>query len=277
MIFQYYLFLVIASLSELYLFRFNNTDHLISKIFSSILLLIWNIIIVLWVCLIFSTKIIEDGELQFKRRRCIHWFSGLKERRISRFYTLLFFLRRQLFWVLILLFKDIKMIVKVSVYSLMQLVYIVILWFHRPFKYSKELIIDLINEFVYLSLWVMLIHFNTEDVWNSVIQNVYIWIIIGNNVILLIFEIAYYFRCKSNFYFYLDLNSTTDILSYKFKYLLQLYWSIMNKNLSTFFLIIIKKYILMYLVSIFRGKCRLNNRTFSYLKNLVLTMNWNSW
>ena len=199
MIFQYYLFLLIASLSELYFFRFNNTDHLISKIFSSILLLIWNIIIVLWVCLIFSTKIIEDGELQFKRRRCIHWFSGLKERRISRFYTLLFFLRRQLFWVLILLFKDIKMIVKLSVYSLMQLVYIVILWFHRPFKYSKELIIDLINEFVYLSLWVLLIHFNTENAWNSVTQNLYIWIIIGNNIVLLIFEIVFCFKWKSNF------------------------------------------------------------------------------
>ena len=223
MIFQYYLFLLIASLSELYLFRFNNTDHLVSKIFSSILLLFWNIIIVLWFCLIFSTKIIEDGELQFKRRRWIHWFDGLKERRISRFYTLLFFLRRQLFWVLILLFKDMRMIIKVSVYSSMQLVYIVILWFHRPFRYSKELVIDLINEFVYLSLWALLIHFNTEDVWNSVMQNVYIWIIIGNNVVLLFFEIAFCFKWKSKFFYFLLqilYNSKLKLLSQKH----WLYW-----------------------------------------------------
>ena len=203
----YYLFLLIISLSELYLFRFNSNDHQASKIFSTVLFLFWYIVVAVWFWQIFSTKIVENEDSKLQKRKCINWFDGLKERKISRIYTLLFFLRRQIFWILILLFKDLKMIIKVSTYSFIQLIYIIILCINRPLMFTKELIIDLINEIIYLVLWILLIHYNSESVWNTALQYAYIWIIIGSKVILLILEIAYCFKWKSNnqFKFYIFL------------------------------------------------------------------------
>ena len=151
---------------------------------------------------IFATKVIVLEESPNKRRACIHWFSGLKESRISRIYSLLFWLRRQLFCVLILLFKDLNMITKISVYASIQFVYMVLCCCLRPFKMTKDAIIDSINEFIYLVLCILLVYFNTSDRWSSVISNAYIWIIISNNLVLLIFEIVCCFKWKSKNFVY---------------------------------------------------------------------------
>ena len=89
-ILQYYLFLLIASLSELYLFRFNSKDHQASKIFAVFIYLFCIMIIIFVFIQIFATKIVASEESSNKRRTCIHWFSGIKESRISRIYSVLF-------------------------------------------------------------------------------------------------------------------------------------------------------------------------------------------
>ena len=196
-ILENYLLLLIASLSELYLLKFNTDDHRISKIFAVCVLLYCNMVIMFIIFQIFATKVIALEESPNKRRVCIHWFSGLKESRISRIYSLLFWLRRQLFCVLILLFKDLNMITKISVYATIQFVYMVLCCCLRPFKMTKDAIIDSINELIYLVLCILLVYFNTSDRWSSVISNAYIWIIISNNLVLLIFEIVCCFKWKS--------------------------------------------------------------------------------
>ena len=191
----YYLFLLMISFSELYNFRFNK-ENLASKLLSVFLLLFWNIIAIAWIYMIFATK--TEANTPEKGRWFIHCFKGLKESKLSRFHTLLFYTRRQLFWVLILFCKDFRMIAKIITYASMQFIYIVILWINRPFKNRKEFVIDLINELIYFSLWILLIHYNSEDRWSSMSEYAYIWIIISNNIVLLLFETIYCFKFKSN-------------------------------------------------------------------------------
>ena len=198
MILFYHLYLLIASLSELYLFRFNKTDSKDSKIFATFLFLLWTLITAFAFCQIFSIKLQTSEDDVKERRPCIRWFSGLKENKISRLYGVLFFVRRQVFWVLILLFQDISMIVKVSLYVCLQFVYITILCFLRPFSFNKDMAVDLIFELIYFVLCILLTHFNTESAWNKDMQYTYIWIIISNNIVLLLFEIIFIFKWKGS-------------------------------------------------------------------------------
>ena len=201
----YHLYLLIASLSELYLFRFNKTGSKISMIFAAFLFLFWMLITVFAFWQIFSIKLHTSEDDVKERRPCIRWFSGLKESKVSRFYGVLFFVRRQVFWVLILLFQDISMIVKVSVYASLQFVYIALLCYLQPFNYLKDMAIDWINELIYFVLCILLWFFNTENAWSMGIQYTYIWIIISNNIIMLLFEIISIFKRKSMISFKIDL------------------------------------------------------------------------
>ena len=197
---------MIASLSELYLFRFNSKDHQVSKIFAAFIYLFCIMIIVFVIIQIFATKILTIEESPDKRRTCIHWFSGIKESRISRIYSVLFWLRRQLFCILILLVKDFDMITKISVYWSIQFVYMILCYFLRSLKKTKEAITDSISELIYFVLCILLTYFNKPDRWNLVISNAYIWIIISNNLISFIFEVVCCFKWKSNtlnYYIYL--------------------------------------------------------------------------
>ena len=196
----YHLYLLIASLSELYLFRFNNTDNKNSKIFAAFLFLFWTLITAFAFCQIFSIKLQTPQNVEEERRPCIRWFSELKENKVPRLYGVLFFVRRQVFWVLILLFQDISMIIKVYVYTSMQFMYIVALCYLLPFKYKKDMTVDWINELIYFVLCILLIYFNTEGLWSKNIQYTYIWIIISNNIMLMLFEIIFCFKCKGTVY-----------------------------------------------------------------------------
>ena len=132
-IMQQYLFLLIISLSELYLFRFNSEDHFTSKIFSAVLLSICHAIVLVWFWVVFvpTTEQKEQTEQtdqsQTKRRLWAHWTNGLQDKLWKRIFAILFFIRRIVFWVLILLFKDLSMYLKVWSYSAIQLSYIAIL------------------------------------------------------------------------------------------------------------------------------------------------------
>ena len=189
---EIYLYILIAWCSELYLFRFNNTQHLASKIISAVVFFFCNVIIVIWLWLILNSKDTSPAQYQ-KRKLWGHCFSGLQIEQSFKFYTLLFFIRREVFWVLILIFEDLDMMLKISMYSVIQFVYFAIIWVMRPFEHQKDNLIDFINEVIYLVLCLMLWYWNTSERWNSVIEYIYIYIIIANNLINLLFSIASWF------------------------------------------------------------------------------------
>ena len=213
-IMQQYLFLLIISLSELYLFRFNSEDHFTSKIFSAVLLSICHAIVLVWFWVVFvpTTEQKEQTEQtdqsQTKRRLWAHWTNGLQDKLWKRIFAILFFIRRIVFWVLILLFKDLSMYLKVWSYSAIQLSYIAILCFLRPFQHTKDMLSNWVNEGVYFVLCILLTFFNTEDRWSLAVENMYIWIIISNNLILIILDIVFWFKWKSKTFIAANIEKT---------------------------------------------------------------------
>ena len=169
-LFEIYLYILIACLSELYLFRFNNTDHLASKIISAIVFAFCIFVIV--VCLLLI--LIGSPTVSVSRHRpCGHCFDGLQRSKLRRVHALLFFVRRTAFCMLILLFADLAMLVKVWLYAAMQFAYLTTVWVLRPFEQKKDNVIEIINEFIYLILCLILTYLNAPERWSIVLQYAY--------------------------------------------------------------------------------------------------------
>ena len=91
------------------------------------------------------------------------------------------------------------MILKISVYCVIQFVYLVIIWVMRPFEFVKDYLLDLVNETIYLVLCLMLIYWNKLERWNSVVENTYICIIIANNLFIITVAFMSWIKRKKKF------------------------------------------------------------------------------
>ena len=117
---------------------------------------------------------------------------GFKASWIWRSYWLVFLIRRTLFIAIIFFMEDYKMMVKVSLFvSIQGLYFLYILWL-RPQDSVKENLNDFINEIFYLYFVVFLLYFNTEDKWTDTTTEVYFWILMANNFILIVIMLGRY-------------------------------------------------------------------------------------
>ena len=91
------------------------------------------------------------------------------------------------------------MILKISVYSIIQFVYLIIVLVMRPFEFVKDYLLDLVNETIYLVLCLMLIYWNKSERWNSVVENTYICIIIANNLFIITVAFMSWIKRKKKF------------------------------------------------------------------------------
>ena len=82
--------------------------------------------------------------------------------------------------------EDFQMIIKVALFVSVQAVYFAYILILRPQDSVKENLSDFINEVFYLYFVVFLLHFNTEGRWNNTITDVYFWILMLNNFILIL-------------------------------------------------------------------------------------------
>ena len=77
------------------------------------------------------------------------------------------------------------MITKVALFVSVQTLYFAYILILRPQDSVKENLSDFINEVFYLYFVVFLLYFNTEGRWDGTTTDVYFWILMSNNFILI--------------------------------------------------------------------------------------------
>lgn len=112
--------------------------------------------------------------------------SGLKASKLARFYTILLLARRILFVVLLIVFNELDKMVLISIMAFIQAIYFSSIVFIRPFEDKQNNVIEILNEFVFSVLLGMLFHLNTEEAWTGFYSKLYVWIMMGNSVILVL-------------------------------------------------------------------------------------------
>ena len=182
-----YIFLLLTSFAELYQWNTSSTSKIVSLFFAFVGAWICVTIVSLSLINWYKLKSIEktDNYIPLKE-----FFSGIRAGKFSRLYATLLLSRRVFFVMLLILGQSLTNIALIVPMIIVQIAYLTNLIIVKPFKQRKDNIIEIVNEWFYLLLVSLLSYFNTEDRWAGVMENIYLWIILGNSMTIIMIMIS---------------------------------------------------------------------------------------
>ena len=175
-------FILISSVNEIY--QWNTTDfyRLFSFIFSLSMILIFMLVAILILYVTFSAYRLNEREHNLLEE----FFRGIQQNKRHKFYVTLLLLRRFLFVILLITWLFISSRVLIIFLSIIQVVYILNLSYLRPYEETKGNLIEILNEIYFGFLVLFLAIVNTEDEWNSIKTNTYMWVLVSNTFVVLV-------------------------------------------------------------------------------------------
>ena len=178
-----YLLFWIVDFSEIHYQRKNGITNIKSTVMSFVILtfMLLFILLSLWQWCMAKT---EDGLEKLKYFKLL--VDDMKPKWICRAYWLIFLLRRTVFLAIIFFTDELAMIGKVILFVVIQAAYLAYIAVNRPNAGFKENLIDFINEVFYLYFVGFMLYYNSEDRWSDTITDVYFWVMMSNNFVLML-------------------------------------------------------------------------------------------
>ena len=179
-------FILISSVNEIYQWDTTDSYRLFSFVFSISMILIFVLVVILVLYLIFSAYRLNEREHNLLEE----FFRGIQQNKRHKLYVTLLLLRRFLFVILLITWLFISSRVLIIVLSIIQLLYTLNLSYLRPYKEIKGNLIEILNEIYFGFLLIFLAIVNTEDEWNSIKINTYMWVLISNTFVVLVIVLS---------------------------------------------------------------------------------------
>ena len=173
-------FILISSINEIYERNTEDSYRLISFVFSTLMVILFVLMIGLIQYLTFSSYSLNENE----HNKLEEFFRGLQFDGKHKFYTTVLLLRRLIFIVLLITWSSISSRALIIILSLIQVGYIIYLSYIRPYKSIKENLIEVLNEFYFWFLLVYLIAINTENEWSTLKENIYLYVLVSNTLVI---------------------------------------------------------------------------------------------
>ena len=175
-------FILISAINEIYENNTSNSDRLISFLFSILVIIIFVLMVILVLYLTFSSyKLYEN-----KHNKLEEFFRGLQQSKKHKFYTTLLLLRRLWFIILLITWIWIPSRILCIILAIIQILYIAILFYLRPYDCMRGNLIEIFNEIYFEFLILFLAIINTEDEWSFAKTNAYMWVLASNTFVVLI-------------------------------------------------------------------------------------------
>jgi len=121
-------------------------------------------------------------------------FSGLKDSKISRLHTFLFFLKRFLQCFILFILKDINQDAKIGLFFGLQIIFFVFYLRVKPHKLTKDQLIEIINEFIYILLMFRLFYVSNQEDWTNAEKHSFLSLIVANFLIQTGISLCKHFR-----------------------------------------------------------------------------------
>ena len=183
-------FILIAWVSEMYQFNFNETKRKFSIIIAFMILIAWIALIVITILFTLSNSANKLSESQDKRSKFAHLFDGLSPNKKSRMFAWLLQIRRAIFVILLIILGPKSSIIVISFLVGLQLIYLLLFVAIRPYEVLIWNIIEMTNEFYFLVILAFLLKYKTAADWEGTPTTVYIWLISSNSVVCLFVNIG---------------------------------------------------------------------------------------
>lgn len=172
----------ISSFQEIYVFDDNSRTQANSVIFSSLLVstIIWMIghSFYIW-CVSRKTESVSSS-YYFSQ-----YFSGIRKHKWRRLYFKIYMTRRVLSVLIVVLLIDLRFTTKLSIYTCIQFMYATALALLQVHEEWDQRLNEIINEYWYWVLWILLYFLTTKSDWTSYYQSAYKTIIFVNSLVYL--------------------------------------------------------------------------------------------
>ena len=179
-------YILTSWISEIYHFNYYGSKRIASIAIAFLTLIAWIVLIIATIVLAISKSAYSYLESPEKRSKFAQLFNGVSLNRKSRLYVPLLQLRRVIFVTLLITVGPISSILVISILVGLEVVYLGLLVFIRPFELVKCNIIEIINEMYFLTMLATLLKYNTVAGWEGLPTTVYTWFITSNCFVCLL-------------------------------------------------------------------------------------------
>ncbi|CAI2379520.1 unnamed protein product [Moneuplotes crassus] len=178
--FQYLLF---SCMSEIKLFNFSRTFRIISTSVAFGVLILTILFFV--ICI---RQALQEPEVivivDSQRSKLDEFNAGLKKKRYVRVYSPMLLFRRYFFVIWLVFCLELSQLLIVSGMVVFQAIFVLVLLVLRPFEDKVNNIIELLNEFIFTVLLIILCQINTEKAWTGEITSLFLWTMLMNTILI---------------------------------------------------------------------------------------------
>ena len=176
-------YILTSWISEIYHFDYDGSKRIASIAIAFLTFIAWLVLIITTIFLAISKNAYSDTESSEKRNKFTQLFNGVSSNKKSRLYVPLLQLRRAIFVTLLITVEPVSSILVISILVGLEIVYLGLLVFIRPFELVKCNIIEIINEVYFLTMLATLLKYNTVAGWEELPTTVYTWFLTSNSIV----------------------------------------------------------------------------------------------
>ena len=119
----------------------------------------------------------------------MEYFSGLKNNTKSRIFCLIFMLQRLVYPLLLIVGSNLCYEAKLGTMTIIQIFIFLYLWLWRPYLTIKDLLLEIITQVLSGVWYAILIYYNNETRWNTIVNWTFVALIMGSSLIATIITI----------------------------------------------------------------------------------------
>ena len=175
-------FMMLSSFSEIKSWTTSDDPKIISLWIAFALSFLWIGLVVLTFVYWIKNRNIENIN-RFMSLKA--FFSGLKDESRPRLYSTVLLARRAFLVVFLVMGSSLNSIVIIAPMIVIQFAYLSLFVVVRPYKATKDNILEITNELFYFVMIALLSHFNSESKWTKSAENAYLFLIIGNSIAII--------------------------------------------------------------------------------------------
>ena len=113
---------------------------------------------------------------------------------MARMHTFLFFLKRFLQCIVLFMLQDLVLGLKLGLFFAIQIIFFIIYMVVRPHKLTKDQMIEMVNEFIYIILISRLFYYNDQDDWTTAEKVSFLTLMVASFLIQTIISICKYLK-----------------------------------------------------------------------------------
>ena len=171
-------FMMLSCFSELKLWNTTSVSKIVSLWIAIITSVLWFGLILLTFIYWLKIRNIDSTEHYMPLKVLV---SGIKDDSKPRLYSTFLLTRRAFFVIFLIMGSSIPSIGIIVPLMIVQIIYLSIMIIVRPYKSTKDNLLEITNEVFYLVLISLLSYYNSESNWSKSAESAYLFIIIGNS------------------------------------------------------------------------------------------------